>query len=631
MGKNEYLEKIELSKGKEKFLTILKYAWFLRQKDPLESANQAKKVLDYAQKHEIKELEVKAITYLCYAYFYKSDLEETGKWIDKLEKVGKKYDNNSAIGTAYSMKSRISLNQGNTAEAMEDALIALDYNLKDNNPEVLTTSYFALGMIHLQREENTEAKHYLQLALQNAEEVNNHAQYSIRVNIGNILYNEQKYDAALKEYLICLEYFKKRDMVSSMASVLLNIGLCQKHSGDYESALANMMKSYNFFENMKNQQKLGYSANAIAEISIIQSDWENALTYLKKAEEISQENNFKMDLVSCYSNFVKYHEQREEHIEANKFLHKLLSLKDKINIENNLEKISILETQYKTEIYRLKSAELGEKNKAMNNQIKQLNKTLDKLQKANQNLQEKFQEVVYKLNMQDDLISSQSRMAMMGELISIIAHQWKQPLNVIWVMTQAIGDAWEYEELDDQFMESQLESIGKQVMYMSETVNDFRNYFNQDYIIKFKVADAVDKSINLVSYMTDKSGINLIKELEETCYLQGNPNELSQVLINLFNNARDEILQNEILDPYIKVNLSCDAEFITITVFNKGKQIDPENLEKIFEAFYSTKGERGTGIGLSICRKIIENKFGGEIIARNLDDGVEFAITIPNS
>ncbi|MCF7913422.1 MAG: tetratricopeptide repeat-containing sensor histidine kinase [Candidatus Cloacimonetes bacterium] len=629
MEKKEYLEKIANSEGEEKYQAILKYAWFLRQKEPLESAEQAKKVIKYARMHENTYLELKALAYLCYAYFYTSDMVETSRWVDKLEKISKKYDNNCARGTAYGMKSRIALNQCNTAEAMENALIALDYNLKDNNPKALTTSYFALGMIHLQREENTEAEHYLQLALQNAEETNNHAQYSIRVNIGNILFNEQKYDDALNEYLICLEYFKEQDMVSSMASVLLNIGLCHRFLKNYETGLEYMMQSYKLFENMKNPQKLGLAANAIANIYIMQSDWDNALKYLQKAERLAETHNFKSDLVSCYSNYVKYHENKEEYVEANNYLHKIQTLKDKINIENHQEKMSILETKYKTQIYRMKSAELNEKNKAVSNQNKQLHETLGNLQETYKKLQIEFQEVVNKLNSQDDLLSTQSRMAMMGELISAIAHQWKQPLNVIWVMAQAIGEAWEYEELDDEFMESQLKLIEEQVMYMSETVNDFRNYFNQDYTINFNVAKTIEKTIHLVSYITNKNGINLVSELDNKCSLTGNPNELSQVLINVFNNARDAIVDNEINDPYIKVVLSCDPEFITIKVFNKGKHIEPENLDKIFESYYTTKGKEGSGIGLSICRKIVKNKFGGHIIARNLDEGVEFEIKMP--
>jgi signal transduction histidine kinase len=278
----------------------------------------------------------------------------------------------------------------------------------------------------------------------------------------------------------------------------------------------------------------------------------------------------------------------------------------------------------------LKSAELDQKNQAMNNQVTELNKTLENLQDTYQNLQKEFQETVIKLNTQGDLLSTQSRMAMMGEMISAIAHQWKQPLNVIWVLAQAIGDAWEFEELDDEFMQNQLKLIGEQVMYMSDTVNDFRNFFKQDYLRDFMVSDTIKKSINLVTYMLDKNRIKLIKDFDNNCQLSGNPNELSQVLINVINNARDAILRTEVIEPQIRVSLSCDDELVKIIIYNNAERIEPEKLEKIFEPYYTTRGEEGTGIGLSICRQIIENKFNGRIWASNKSDGVEFEINIPS-
>ena len=629
MERKAYLDKIAESEGDEKYQAILKYAWFLRQKDPMECAKQAKKVLKYALTENNKDFEFSALNYLCYAYFYHSDLEETGKWINELEKMGKKYDNSRATGSAYSMKARIALQQNNTSEAMENMLVALEYFLKENSIPGLISSYSALGMIHLEREENTDAGHYLQLALQKAEEIDSHAQHSIRVNIGNILYKQRKFEESLKINLKSFQYFQEHDMDSSMATVLLNMGLCHRYLGDNEAALENMKKSYKLCQKINDPRELGLAANAIAHIFIEKEDWNNALKCLKEAEKLAEENNLKINISSNYSTYAKYHEQRGEFEEANKYLHKLVEIKEEINKENNKEKISFLETQYKTQIYRLKSAELDQKNQAMNNQVTELNKTLVNLQQTYKTLQGEFQETVIKLNTQGDLLSTQSRMAMMGEMISAIAHQWKQPLNVIWVMTQAIGEAWEFEELDDEFMQSQLKLIGEQVMYMSETVNDFRNFFKQDYVRDFKVAETIHKSINLVSYMLDINGIKLIKDFDNNCQLSGNPNELSQVLINVINNARDAILRTEVNEPQIKVSLSCDDELVKIIIYNNAEHIEPEKLEKIFEPYYTTRGEEGTGIGLSICRQIIENKFNGRIWASNKSDGVEFEINLP--
>jgi signal transduction histidine kinase len=629
MERKEHLDKIANSDGEEKYLAIIKYAWFLRQKDPLESAKQAKIVLKYARAQKKINFEFSALTYLCYAHFYHSDLEEAGRWADELEKTGKKYDNTRARGSAYSMKARIALQQNNTSDALESMLVALDYYLQTNSTEDLISCYNALGMIHIDRDEMTDAEHYLQLALRKAEETNARAQHSIRVNISNLLYRQQKFEESLNINIKSLDYFREQGMSSSMATVLLNMGLCHRFLGDNEAALENMKKSYKLCKEINDPKDLGLVANAMAKVYILRSDWDNAQKYLEEGMKLAEENNLKINIASNYSAYTEYHEKRGEFELANKYLHKIVAIKEEIDKENNQEKISILETQYKTQIYRMKSAELDKKNQAMNNQVTELNKTLENLQKTYQTLQGEFQEAVNKLNTQGDLLSTQSRMAVMGEMISAIAHQWKQPLNVIWVLAQAIGEAWEFEELDDEFLESQLKRIGEQVMYMSETVDDFRNFFKQDYVRDFKVAETIEKSINLVSYMINKNEIKLIKELDEKCHLNGNPNELSQVIINIINNAREAILRGKIIVPEIRIRMNCHKERINITIYNKGNHIKAENLEKIFEPYYTTRGKEGTGLGLQICRQIIENKYNGTIIANNCDGGVEFVIEMP--
>ena len=629
MERKVHLDKIANSEGKEKHQAILKYAWFLRQKEPMESAKQAKIVLKYARAEKNIDFEFSALNYLCYAHFYHSDMEETGKWIEELKKMGSKNNNPRATGSSYSMKARIALQQNNPTEALENMLVALDYFLKENLAPDLISCYNALGMIHLEREENTEAEHYLQLALQKAEEIDSHAQTSIRVNISNLLYKQRKFAESLKINIKSLEHFRENNMDSSMATVLLNMGLCHRYLGDNEAALINLKKSYQLCKKINDPRELGLAANAIANVYILKSDWVNALKYLKEAVKLAEDNNLKINIASCYTNYAKYHETRGEFEEANTYLHKLVAIKEEINNENNQEKLSILETQYKTQIYRMKSVELDKKNQAMNNQLTELNKTLEHLQQTYQTLQGEFQEAVNKLNTQDDLLSTQSRMSLMGGMISAIAHQWKQPLNVIWVLVQAIEDSWQFDELTEEFMDNQVKQIGDQVSYMAETVNDFSKFFKPDYVQEYSVAETIEKALKLLAYTLKSSGISLIKELEGNCRLSGNPNELSQVIINIINNAREAIMRDKIRAPEIRVRMNCNKERFNITIYNKGNHINPENLEKIFEPYFTTRGKEGTGIGLQICRQIIENKYNGTIKANNCECGVEFVIEMP--
>lgn len=629
MKKEEYIFKIENSTGKEKYRHLLKYAWYLRQKEPLECARISKEVLKYARKEDERDLEYSSLKYLCYAYFYHSDMETTSKWIVELQRAGKKNCNYQAIGNSYSMTSRVALQQNNIPEAMENILKALECFLKINSTNDLISAYNALGMIHSQRDENKEAEHYLLLALNEAEKIDNHVQHSIRTNLSNIYYKQRKFQKSLDMYLKSLEYFQSKEMESSMATVLLNIGLCYSYLDDSTKALEHLKRSYELCEKINDPREFGLAANAMAHIYILEEDWKNAYKYMTNALQLSEDNNLKFNIISCYSTYIKYYEAQKDYIQANVYLHKLVEIKDEVNCENNEKNFANLEAQYKTQIYKLKNAELDKKNKAMDNQIQELNSTLKNLQDTYLDLQNKLQETLEQLNTQGNLLSSQSRSAMMGEMISAIAHQWKQPLNIIWVMTQAIGEAWDFDEIDDEFMKNQIDKIGEQIMYMSDTVNDFRNFFNSDLLTDFDASSAVERSIKLVASLFDKNGIRIQKELDSNCKLSGNPNELVQVIVNVLNNAIEAVLRSNPSEPKIRVVLTCNDTNITIKIFNKGDQIREDVLPKLFEPYFTTRKNEGTGIGLYICRNIIENKYNGSINARNWDDGVEFEINIP--
>jgi len=121
----------------------------------------------------------------------------------------------------------------------------------------------------------------------------------------------------------------------------------------------------------------------------------------------------------------------------------------------------------------------------------------------------------------------------------------------------------------------------------------------------------------------------LEKDIDEQCYLNGNPNELSQVLINVINNARQAILKSNPTDPLIKIQLYCKEKNILIRIYNTGDLLSEDHASRIFEPYFTTREKDGTGLGLHICRQIIENKYRGSIIAENHSDGVEFIIKLP--
>jgi signal transduction histidine kinase len=364
----------------------------------------------------------------------------------------------------------------------------------------------------------------------------------------------------------------------------------------------------------------------IAEAYLKMNILEKVAEFLQEAETLDKENDLQWNLRHIYATYADYYTVKNDLGKANEYLRKQLIANEEYYRKSHDEKIFELETKYKTKIYMQQSSELDKKNKIMCDQIDFLKSSLDELRLGHDKLKTDFEEKVTKLNAQDNLLASQSRMSVMGEMISAIAHQWKQPLNVIGVLSQSIGDAWDFEELTDEFLNNQIELILEQVQYMSQTITDFRDFFKEDNIIDFKVADAVNKAIKIVSYLLKHDDIKIKIDLDSNCCLSGNPSELSQVIINIINNARQAMMENNVADPEINITLLCSDNEVIIKIFNKGEPIPTQNLEKIFDPYFTTRRLAGTGIGLHICRRIIENKFQGSIKAENLTGGVLFTV-----
>jgi signal transduction histidine kinase len=164
---------------------------------------------------------------------------------------------------------------------------------------------------------------------------------------------------------------------------------------------------------------------------------------------------------------------------------------------------------------------------------------------------------------------------------------------------------------------------------MNETINDFRNFFKQGFIELFDLETVIRKSLKLLDYSLAKAKIPLETQFEGKCRISGNPNEIVQVLLNIVNNACEAMQEKNILDPYIKITVKPEKEMCKISILNKGSALPLEIRNKLFEPYFTTKGNDGTGIGLYICRTIIENKYHGTLSAKNRNEDMEFVIFLP--
>jgi C4-dicarboxylate-specific signal transduction histidine kinase len=228
----------------------------------------------------------------------------------------------------------------------------------------------------------------------------------------------------------------------------------------------------------------------------------------------------------------------------------------------------------------------------------------------------------------DELLIHQSRMATLGEMIGVIAHQLKQPLNNMSLYCGDVKDSYKYDEIDEKFIEDFHKNTKEQIAFMNETINGFINFFNPKKEKRnFYLKEALDKTIKLLNKQLEDKNVNLVVDIGEEL-LYGVETELEQVFINLITNAKEAFIENNIEEREVFIKAGEKDNQIIITVEDSAGGIKEENIEKIFDPYFTTK-EYGTGTGLYMVKMVIKSSFNGDLNIQNTGKGSRFIIILP--
>ena len=280
-----------------------------------------------------------------------------------------------------------------------------------------------------------------------------------------------------------------------------------------------------------------------------------------------------------------------------------------------------------TRITRVKEAELK-----VNRLNEELARRVVELEQTYRRLEEESGERLHaleELRQKDQLMIQQSRMAAMGEMLGNIAHQWRQPLNVLGLQVQELRMAYKVGKFSEELLNSSVEKVMQVLQHMSQTIDDFREFLLLDKEKKpFKVDDVVRKSASLIEASLREHKIAVEIDSIGDPQIYGRPNEYAQVLINVLMNAKDAFCDHERGDARITVRSWNDSGKAVVTITDNAGGIPEEILDQIFEAYFTTKDSgKGTGVGLFMSRNIVES-MGGRITARNVEGGAEFRIEV---
>jgi PAS domain S-box-containing protein len=252
------------------------------------------------------------------------------------------------------------------------------------------------------------------------------------------------------------------------------------------------------------------------------------------------------------------------------------------------------------------------------------------LVELNNSLEERISRDVADLRQKDQMLILQDRRAAMGEMISNIAHQWRQPLNALGLYMQGLSMIYGSPEFNKEFLENSVCKSMKLIMHMSRTIDDFRNFFNSDKEkVTFSVNQEIGRTLSLIreSFLDQKVHIDLL--MDGNPVVNGFPNEYTQVIMNILINARDELVLHNVDNAVISIHSFTEKGSSVVTITDNARGISNGIIDKLFDPYFTTKGpDNGTGIGLFMSKAIIEKNMGGRLTVRNTESGAEFRIEV---
>ncbi|ADG92817.1 integral membrane sensor signal transduction histidine kinase [Arcobacter nitrofigilis DSM 7299] len=254
----------------------------------------------------------------------------------------------------------------------------------------------------------------------------------------------------------------------------------------------------------------------------------------------------------------------------------------------------------------------------------------NKLKNLNETLSSKVAFGIEEGKRKDKAILEQSKMAKVGSMISMIAHQWRQPLSELSGVLMELETATRFKKVDEKHILTSIDRSNEMIEFMSNTIDDFRNFYKPDKKKEyFNISDACKKAINLVDATLHNLSIDLIFDIKKDKKIFGYPTEYSQVILNLISNAKDILVEKQIKNPKIYITITSRGMQSIVIIKDNAGGIDEENLDLIFDPYYSTKdSSKGTGLGLYISKLIIEKNMGGELSVQNDNQGAVFKVIV---
>jgi PAS domain S-box-containing protein len=252
------------------------------------------------------------------------------------------------------------------------------------------------------------------------------------------------------------------------------------------------------------------------------------------------------------------------------------------------------------------------------------------LKELNRTLEERVRVEVAKNREKDVMLILQNRQAALGEILEHIAHQWKQPLNVLNLIMYVLEDTYSRGRLTDEYVKDVVGKIIAVTENMSQTINVFRDFYRPDKEkTAFSIGDSIEKALLFIKPALGHDSISIELDADPELSAIGYPKEYAQVILNVIANARDALKEQGIENPVIKIRAFAEDKRAVVDITDNAGGIPDKFLDRIFDIYFTTKeSSGGTGIGLHMSKNIIEKNMGGTLSVRNVGEGARFRIEL---
>ncbi|MCT7482324.1 ATP-binding protein [Aliarcobacter cryaerophilus] len=259
-----------------------------------------------------------------------------------------------------------------------------------------------------------------------------------------------------------------------------------------------------------------------------------------------------------------------------------------------------------------------------------LNELKNMINDVIENLESRIKNEIDQRLAQEQILIQQSKLAAMGEMIGNIAHQWRQPLAQISAIHMNMKVTYDFNKFDEVYLNEKIKEANKLTSYMSQTINDFQNFFiPQKEKEIFSIEKACKDAYNIIDSSLKYHNIEINFNIKEDTNIFGYKNEFSQVILNILSNAKDILIERKIENPKIDIEVKNGDNYSIIKIHDNAGGVKDDILDKIFDPYFTTRHKtQGTGIGLYMAKNIIERNMSGFINVKNIGNGALFTIKV---